>query len=196
MSTERRDEEEAYFKQREIEQRRKLREKLEAAAHELAEKHAIAESLGASDPSVGLALAERIKALGFSGATARVFDLLPLVHVAWADGTVQKGERAAILRVLEMRGVGAGSEGFQLMESLLEERPSDEYMSESLAVLKELVGQSGRGADVVGLCEQVASAAGGFLGLGGKVSGEERALIDEIASQLGGGAEKVKQSLE
>jgi tellurite resistance protein len=186
------DEEEAYFKQREIEQRRKLREKLEAAAHELAEKHAIAESLKTSE-----SLAERIKALGFSGATARVFDLLPLVHVAWADGTVQKGERAAILKVLEARGVQPGSEGFQLFESLLEERPSDEYMSESLTVLRELVGQhgAGGGADVVGLCEQVASAAGGFLGIAGKVSGEERKLIDEIAGHLGGGAEKVRQSL-
>lgn len=191
MSTERRDEEEAYFKQREIEQRRKLREKLEAAAHELAEKHAIAQSLKTAD----LSLAERIKALGFSGATASVFDLLPLVHVAWADGTVQKGERAAILKVLEARGVSHGSEGFQLLESLLEERPSDEYMSESLAVLKELVGQGGSAADVVGLCEQVASAAGGFLGLGGKVGAEERALIDEIAGHLGSGAQKVKQSL-
>jgi len=185
-----RDEEETYFQQREIEQRRKLREKLEAAAHELAEKHAIAESLKTSD----LELAERIKALGFSGATARVFDLLPLVHVAWADGTVQKGERAAILKVLEARGMPQGSEGFQLMESLLEERPSDEYMSESLAVLKALVG-AGAGADVVALCEQVASAAGGFLGIAGKVSGEERALIDEIAGHLGSGVEKVRQSL-
>lgn len=191
MSTERRDEEEAYFKQREIEQRRKLREKLEAAAHELAEKHAIAASLKTEDLSV----AERIKALGFSGATAGVFDLLPLVHVAWADGTVQKGERAAILKVLEARGIQPGSEGFQLLESLLEERPSDEYMSESLAVLKELVGQGGPDRDVVALCEQVASAAGGFLGLGGKVSGEERKLIDEIAGHLGGGAQKVRESL-
>jgi tellurite resistance protein len=191
MATERRDEEEAYFKAREIEQRRKLREKLEAAAHELAEKHAIADSVKTTD----LDLAERIKALGFSGATARVFDLLPLVHVAWADGTVQKGERAAILKVLELRGVPQGSEGFQLMESLLEERPSDEYMNESLAVLKELVGQGGRGSEMVDLCEQVAAASGGFLGLGGKVSGEERALIDEIAGHLGGGAEGFRKSL-
>jgi hypothetical protein len=190
MATERRDEEEAYFKQREIEQRRKLREKLEADAHALAEKHAIADSL-----KTDLPLAERIKALGFSGATAGVFDLMPLVHVAWADGAVQKGERAAILKVLEARGVQPGSEGFQLLESLLEERPSDEYMSESLSVLKELVGPSGRAADVVSLCEQVAAASGGSLGLGGKVSGEERALIDEIAGHLGGGADKVRQSL-
>jgi tellurite resistance protein len=191
MATDRRDEEEAYFKRREIEQRRKLREKLDAAAHELAEKHAIAHSVATSDMS----LAERIKALGFSGATARVFDLLPLVHVAWADGTVHKNERAEILGVLEARGIAPGSEGFQLVESLLEERPSDDYMSESLAVLKELVGQGGARADLVGLCEQVAAAAGGFLGLGGKVSGEERALIEEIAGHLGGGAEKVRQSL-
>lgn len=192
MSTERRDEEETYFKQLEIEKRRKLREKLEAAAHELAEKHAIAQSLATSD----LGLAERIKALGFSGATAQVFDLLPLVHVAWADGTVQKGERAAILKVLEVRGVPQGSEGFELLESLLEERPSDEYMSESLAVLKELVGQGGAKPDVVALCEQVASSAGGFLGIVGKVSDEERKLIDEIAGHLGGGAAKLRQSLE
>lgn len=192
MSTERRDEEETYFKQLEIEKRRKLREKLEAAAHELAEKHAIAQSLATSD----LGLAERIKALGFSGATAQVFDLLPLVHVAWADGTVQKGERAAILKVLEVRGVPHGSEGFELLESLLEERPSDEYMSESLAVLKELVGQGGAKPDVVALCEQVASSAGGFLGIVGKVSDDERKLIDEIAGHLGGGAQKLRQSLE
>lgn len=191
MSTERRDEEETYFRQREIEQRRKLREQLEAAAHELAEKHAIAQSLQTAD----LSLAERIKALGFSGATAQVFDLLPLVHVAWADGTVQKGERAAILDVLELRGVTPGSEGFLLLESLLEERPSDEYMSESLAVLKDLVGQGGAKPDVVALCEQVASSAGGFLGIVGKVSDQERKLIDEIAGHLGGGVEKVRQSL-
>ncbi len=190
--SERRDEEEAYFKAREIEQRRKLREKLEAAAHELAEKHAIAQSLNTAD----LSLAERIKALGFSGATARAFDLMPLVHVAWADGSVQKGERAAILRVLDLRGMGSGSDAFVLMESLLEERPSDEYMSESLAALKELVGAGGGGSEIVDLCEQVASAAGGFFGLVGKVGAEERALIDEIAHHLGHGADGFRKSLE
>ena len=192
MANDRRDNEEAYFNAIEMEQRRKLRQELEAAAHELAEKHAIAASLKTPD----LSLAERIKALGFSGATARVFDLLPLVHVAWVDGTVQKGERAEILHVLEMRGVAQGSEGFQLMETLLEERPGDEYMSESLAVLKELVGQGGRDAQLVVLCEQVASASGGFLGLGGKISEKERALIDEIAGHLANGTEGFRKSLE
>lgn len=192
--SERNDEEEAYFKALEIEQRRKLREKLEAAAKELSDKQAIAESVKTDD----LDLAERIKALGFSGDSARVFDLLPLVHVAWADGSVQKSERAAILRVLETRGVAPGSDAFVLMESLLEERPSDDYMSQSLAVLKELLaqGDGDRGAQLVDLCQVVASSAGGFLGLGAKISQGERELIETIAGQLGNGAESFKRSLD
>ncbi|MCX4247946.1 TerB family tellurite resistance protein [Paraliomyxa miuraensis] len=190
MPTERNDEEEAYFKALEIEQRRKLREKLETAAKDLADKQAIADSVKTEDLSV----AERIKALGFSGESSKVFDLLPLVHVAWADGSIQKGERAAILRVLEARGVAPGSEGFTLMESLLEERPSDEYMQQSLAVLRELVGNDGRSAEIVDLCQTVASAAGGFLGLGAKVDDKERALIEEIAQQLRGGSDELRKS--
>ena len=183
MSSQRNDEEEAYFKALEIEQRRKLREKLEQSAKELADKQAIAASVSTDD----LELAERIKALGFSGESARVFDLLPLVHVAWADGTVQRTERAAILRILELRGVSAGSAGFQLIESLLEEKPSDAYMEQSLAVLRELIAQSEahRGAEIVELCEHVANAAGSWLGLGRKVNDEERDLIDHIARELG-----------
>ncbi|MEM7156076.1 MAG: TerB family tellurite resistance protein [Myxococcota bacterium] len=194
MSTER-NEEEVYFKQLEIEQRRKLRETLEASAKDLADKQAIADSVNTDD----LSLAERIKALGFSGDTAKVFDLLPLVHVAWADGSIQKSERAAILRVLELRSVAPGTEGFTLIESLLEERPSDQYMTQSLAVLKELLaqGDGNQGAAIVELCQDVATAAGGFLGLGSKVSGEERELIERIAGELGDSAQQTfRQSLD
>ncbi|MCH9680235.1 MAG: hypothetical protein K0V04_02275 [Deltaproteobacteria bacterium] len=193
MST-RNDEEEAYFKALEIEQRSKLRDKLQAAAKEMADKQAIADSVKTDD----LTLAERIQALGFSGTTARVFDLMPLIHVAWADGAIQKNERAAILRVLGVRGIPAGSEAFMLIESLLEEKPSDEYMDQSLTVLRQLLAKDGgeRGELIVDLCEQVAKAAGGFLGLGDKVGDEERALIDEITRTLGDSAtSNVRQQL-
>lgn len=190
---ERKDEEEAYFKALEIEQRRKLREKLDAAAKDMADKEAIASSVKTSD----LELAERVKALGFSGDSARVFDLLPLVHVAWADGSVQKSERAAILRVLKSRGVSPGSEAFVLIESLLEERPSADYMEQSLALLKQLVAQGDgeRSAEIVDLCQQVASSSGGFLGIGTKISQDEREQIAKIAASLGDGASSVSDSL-
>ena len=74
-----------------------------------------------------------------------MFDLLPLVHVAWADGSIQPGERAAILRLLTVRGLGPGK-AFTTMEALLEKRPSAEYLDESLEVLQELLEDKPREA--------------------------------------------------
>jgi hypothetical protein len=186
------DEEERYFKEREKEQREKLRAKLDKSAAELEDQQKIASSLGANE-----AIAARIKTLGFDGESAKVFDLLPLVHVAWADGTIQKGERASILRIVEARGLGPDSAGFQLIAALLDERPSDAFMRQSLEVLKELVAaKGGSAASLVDLCVEVARASGGLLGIGAKVSAEEKQLIAQIAEQLGDDAQaRLRESL-
>lgn len=188
------DEEEKYFTALEIEQRKQLRKKLAKNAAELEDKRKIAANTGTQD----LELAERIKALGFDGDSARVFDLLPLIHVAWADGAIQKGERAAILRVLETRGIEQGSEAFTTVESLLEERPTDAFMNESLAVLRELCSSTdNRSKSILDLCVEVASSSGGFLGLGAKVSDDEKDVILEVAASLGEGAiAKLREQLE
>lgn len=188
------DEEEKYFTALEIEQREQLRKKLAKNAAELEDKRKIAVNTGTQD----LELAERIKALGFDGDSARVFDLLPLIHVAWADGAIQKGERAAILRVLETRGIEQGSEAFTTVESLLEERPTDAFMNESLAVLRELCSSTdNRSKSILDLCVEVASSSGGFLGLGAKVSDDEKDVILEVAASLGEGAiAKLREQLE
>jgi uncharacterized tellurite resistance protein B-like protein len=183
MPVERNEKEEKYFQEVEQEARRKLREKLERNAVDLEEKQSIARSMNTEDLSV----ADRVKALGFDGDSARVFDLLPLIHVAWADGAIQRGERAAILRILEQRGIEPGTEAYRTVESLLEERPSDSYMKQSLAVLRQLTGgTSERSQEIVDMCIEIAASAGGFLGLVGKrIGDEEKALIEEITHELG-----------
>jgi hypothetical protein len=141
----------------------------------------IGDSLGMPD----LTLSDRVDLLGFDGESAAVFDLLPLIHVAWADGKIQAAERALILQVLEVRGFEPGSKAMLTIEALLERRPSKEYFAESLRVLKEvLIARPSAGATVVSLCAQVAESAGGFLGVN-RVSGRERKLIEEIANTLG-----------
>jgi tellurite resistance protein len=121
---------------------------------------------------------------------------MPLIYVAWADGSIQKGERAAILRVLETRGIEPGSSAFTTVESLLEERPTQAFMSESLAVLQDMLGGETRGKGLVDLCVEIATSAGGFLGLGEKVSDDERAVLDEVAAALGTpGADKLRAEL-
>ena len=195
MVVDRTDEEELYFAQQDQEARRRLREKLAGNAVGLEEQHRIAQSMGTSDVS----LAEKVKALGFSGDSARVFDLVPLIHVAWADGSVQRGERAAIFKVLQKRGIEDHSEAWRTIGSLLEERPSDAWMRQSLAVLREVTGGiSNRSEEIVDLCIEVATASGGLLGLGigKKIDADERALIEEIVGTLGNtAADKVKHDL-
>ncbi len=178
------EEEELYFAQHEQDLRADQRHKMTLAAKELEEKRKIAQSAGTADIEV----AAHISALGFDGDSARVFDLLPLVHVAWADGKIQRGERGAILRVLRSRGIEQGSEAFRTMESLLEEKPSDAFMRESLAVLREVTGGlSDRTSTIVDLCIQVAASSGGFLGLklGAKIGDDEKRQIEEILASLG-----------
>lgn len=180
MATE---DEDKYFKQQELALRDAKRRELERAAKEAAERRRVGDAVGTTDEAV----LERIRALGFDGDTARILDLLPLVHVAWADGSVTIRERASIMRVVEARGIREGSEAWVLITTLLEKEPSRDFLEETLDLLRSLGGD--RNASIVDLCVQVASASGGFFGLGETVSDEERALIAHIAEELGGSAQ-------
>ena len=174
--------EKLYFHARAAAQREELRAELAAAAKRLHQHEKAAKALGTDDKD----LVERIHVLGFRGESARVFDLLPLVHVSWADGQVQRGERAIILELLEGRGIQPGSRPFMLIETLLEERPADAFMEESLSLLKDLVAQKeGATENIIDLCHKVADASGGLLGFGARVSDDERNLMKEVAETLG-----------
>lgn len=127
---------------------------------------------------------ERIESLGFSGATARAFDLLPLVLVAWADGSIQAGERAAILDVLRLRRLVDGP-AYTMLETLLEERPADVYLDTALALLRDLLDERGiDGASIVDMCIEVAAAASDLVGAD-PISPEEREAIARVAEVLG-----------
>ncbi|HWB75038.1 MAG TPA: TerB family tellurite resistance protein [Nannocystaceae bacterium] len=133
-------------------------------------------------------LKERIEALGFGGDASKVFDLLPLVHVAWADGGIQAGERVAILNLLTIRGIGPG-EAWTVMETLLEERPTKDYLEASLDLLRDvLADRQDDGRTVVGLCILIAESAGGFLGIR-SISKSEKEMIQKIADRLGAKAQ-------
>ena len=70
-----------------------------------------------------------------------------------------------------------------MIETLLESRPSDDFLNQSLEVLRLAVGDA-RAENIVELCLQVANASGGFMNVG-NVSAEERARIEAIADKLG-----------
>ncbi|MBN1491605.1 MAG: TerB family tellurite resistance protein [Phycisphaerae bacterium] len=174
--------EDAYFMAQEAEQRAKLRAELEAKAALAAEHHAIAEQVGVTDRQ----LAERVRALGFDGETARVLYLMPLIAVAWADGSLSDKERDAILRVAGTHGIEPHTPAGIMLATLLEERSSGIVLDQILDVLKAVLHAKGMHPhSMLEACVEVAEASGGFLGFGNKVSPEEQALIEQIAGTFG-----------
>lgn len=174
--------EDRYFLEQDEKLRAKLREELEAKAKAAAEHRHIAEQVGVSDEQ----LAARIRELGFEGETARVLHLFPLVAVAWADGQVGRQERAAIFRVAETHGIKPGTKAANLLASMLEKRPAKVVQDQILEVLRDILRAKGMHPhSVLDACVDIAEAGGGFLGIGGKVSAEERELIEQLAKSLG-----------
>lgn len=168
--------EEAFFARHNDELIRRLR----AGDPGRTEKERLAEVSGLHDD----ALLERLVALGIRGATFAALSLVPLVAVAWSDGTLGERQREAILGAA--RGAGLGPEGEQLLSGWLSRPPPPELLPawtdyvhalgpEARAVLRRQVMDRATG---------VAESANGLVGLFNGISPSERAVLDRLNAAL------------
>lgn len=169
--------EEEFFRKKEQETLARLREK-KARERSLAE---LRELSGIRDEAV----LEKLVEAGVDAHTLMAFTLVPLVVVAWADGSVKDAEREAVLNAAHAAGVGEGSAPYETLERMLRERPSPKLFSawqEYAAALNRDLPEVDRArvaADVTTRAREVAESAGGFLGVGG-VSDAEEAVLRKI----------------
>jgi hypothetical protein len=170
--------EDSFFRERDQMLLDKLRMELETR-----ETHrSLAHVSGILDERV---LKDLVKA-GVRAETLAAVALIPVVEVAWADGAVSPDERAAVLKAAAENGIEEGSASHQLLAEWLRERPDVRI----IAAWKEYVGALVKAMPpdamaklretMLGRCRRVAEAAGGFLGLTGKVSRVEQAAIEEF----------------
>jgi hypothetical protein len=148
-----------------------------------AQKELLAEVSGINDDAV----LEHMVALGIGADTLAALSLVPLVEVAWADGSVDDKERDTILAAAEAAGLGRESASAQLLEGWLTIRLD----AEMVAAWKEYVGalsatlsderKEAFKQELLSRTRSVAQASGGVLGFGTKVSKSERAVMDELA---------------
>lgn len=126
------------------------------------------------------AVLEKLVELGIGATTLAAMTLVPLVEVAWADGKMDAPEKEAILKGAEAQGIESGSDAFALLEDWLENRPPPRLLAawrDYIGALCEEMLPEDRKAlkrEVLSRARVVAEAAGGFLGLGAKVSREEK----------------------
>src|SRR4030095_8542232 len=103
--------------------------------------------------------------------TVAALIIVPLVEVAWADGTLDAKERRA---VIERSGIQPGSSDAALLEPWLARRPDPKLFTAWTQMVKGMTAQldaAGRERLKAGLLERaraVASASGGILGVGAK----------------------------
>lgn len=133
------------------------------------------------------ALREELIWLGFDERSWRALALLPLVDVAWADGTVQPEERA-LIEALATERYRLEPEGRALLTGWLRHRPTDDYLRRGRRALLALAHAPvplavATPQDVLALCAQVADAAGGVFGIG-RTGGTERNALAAIAEGL------------
>lgn len=120
---------------------------------------------------------------GIGAEHAAAFEALPLVEVAWADGSVEPQERARLLETATQCGVDAGTPAREQLERWLEERPA----AELFAAWHELARHAPARSHLLEAAERIAGAAGGVLGIGA-VSQAERRALEGIRRSLGAAA--------
>lgn len=168
--------EESFFA-KESEKLRKALQEQEAAKDK---KDALSEASGITDDAV----LEQLAALNIHSDTLAALSLVPLVEVAWADGSVDDKERSAILSAAKEAGLS--SESTELLDGWLVKRPDGKMLAAwkdyigALASAMDAQAKDALKQDLLGRARLVAEAAGGFLGLGSKVSSSEKAMLEEL----------------
>ena len=174
--------EEEYFLRAEAE----LLEKVRVRAAKEAERKAMGEQHGIEDPEILAAFEDA----GYDRHTVRILHLVPILQIAWVDGEISKAEREEILRLAAARGVDEGSAAHARLLSWLDSPPSPEFFERTMTILARLIEalpedrEAAFQGEIMTSALKVASASGGFLGLGSKVSAEEKALLAHFAESF------------
>jgi hypothetical protein len=147
-----------------------------------AKQEALAAASGITDPAV----LEQLAAVDLSSETLAALSLVPLVEVAWADERLEAKERSALLVAAEQAGLRKDSASYQLLEEWFRERPSPRLLAAwkayvaGLSRTLDVQAKQALKQDLLGRARMVAEAAGGFLGLGTRISSAEQAVLTEL----------------
>lgn len=130
---------------------------------------------------------DHILDLGMDAEHILALTLIPLLEVAWADGTLQERERDAILEAASESGIETGSPSHELLQSWLRHPPQpdmleawEHYVTGLCTSLDPAAAHDLRDR-ILARARRVAESAGGILGLGNKVSASEQEALDRLS---------------
>lgn len=175
----RRDLEDQFF----LKQDQKLLEELRAMQQMQETRESLARISGIKDTEV----LDKLVSLNIRPETLAALTLVPLVEMAWADGSVDAKEKQAVLTAAAQHGFAQDSQDYRLLSLWLEHRPSDALLTAWVHYIKglcQLLRPHERATlkhDLLDHAEAVARASGGILGFA-SVSASERKIMDLLES--------------
>jgi hypothetical protein len=132
-----------------------------------------------------------LRHLGINNSNYRVLKLLPLVYVAWSNGTIDTAERQRLLE-LAHRHFQIGEQGEKMLVKWLDERPTVDYFREGLNDVLFLAYAPDEWAfdveELPGLlmhAEAIARASAEAMGVPFSVNPDEERALQEVAAMLG-----------
>jgi len=170
--------EDAFFKAKDHQLLDKMRSELAA----LEEKKKLAHVSGIVEQHV---LDQLVKS-GVTAESLTAVVMIPIMEVAWVDGSLSPDERDAVLNAAVEQGISADSASYELLKTWLKERPNPKIIAAWKDYVREVARMMPRGAlaefkcAMINRATRVAESAGGFLGIA-TISKSERAKIDELS---------------
>src|SRR3989441_11008167 len=177
----RRIQEEEYFQRHE----QLLIARLQQRGREEATRRSMAERAGVVDVEI----LQELETLGYTPETVMLLHLVPLLQVAWAEGSVSDRERALIIEAARACGIQTDSAADRQLAAWLAARPSADFFEHTLRLIgailraRPLEEREDSQRDHLSYCTAIASASGGILGFG-KVSREEQRVLVRITEEI------------
>ncbi len=175
--------EDSFFKDLEARKLSHLREELSGKT----KREELSKVCGIEDSAVLNALTK----LGVGAHDVSALSLVPLIQMAWTSGTINKAERAAVLKAAAAQGITEECHSYTLLEAWLAREPKQELFDSWTGYVKALRSHledsemTALKESILGLAHDVADAAGGFLGVG-SVSSVEKDTLTAIGDAFDG----------
>ena len=132
------------------------------------------------------AILDKFIELDIHPETAASLSLVPLVEVAWADGTIEPEEKIAILKAIDKTTSAKSKElNHKILESWLEQKPDKslyeawEFFTKELCSTLSDKEKKTLKKEIIGHAKAVAESCGGFLGIM-KISDQEDFIIRKM----------------
>lgn len=160
---------------------RQLREQLQARW----DREAAVEELQQATQITEVEVLNELIDCGVRAESLHVLTLVPLVHVAWANGYLERGERETILQTAQEYGLNPEAYGFKILTGWLKTRPDASLVKtwkDYIAAIRMVVSGDAFEAlkdSTIVRAMAVADSAGGYFGIGA-VSKAEQSAIDEL----------------